>query len=116
MVAPFSENKKVLDFIKPTEEPYAGSGSACNYGAVRLQVAPARADSSRKAPVSGAQPLSGLGDTAYFHNNKDRYAELVVWSGPHYLMLQVPVATGSTAEATKPATIELAKAVIAKLR
>ena len=38
LVAPFTENKKILDLIPPEEEALGTSGTACEYGAVRLQL------------------------------------------------------------------------------
>ena len=117
LVAPFAQNKKVLDIIPPEEESMPGSASACEYGVVRLQLYPtARARQNRAAPGKDYQPLSGAGDAAYFHNNRNNYAELMVWTATHYFTLQVSVPTGSTAEAIKPNTVALANAIIAKLR
>ena len=116
MVVPLTENKKVLDLIPPSEESM-GSGSACNWGGVRLQLFPSpRAKQNRTPTVKDLQPVSGAGEAAYFRNNRDTYAELMVWTETHYLTLQVSVPRGSTAEATKPGTIALANAIIAKLR
>ena len=116
MVAPFSPNKQVLDVIKPTEESM-GSGSACNWGGVRLQLFPTpRAKQTRTPPTKDMTPLSGVGETAYFRSNRDQYAELAIWTATHYVMLQVSVPMGSTAEAIKPGTVTLANAIIAKLR
>jgi hypothetical protein len=62
------------------------------------------------------QPIAGAGEAAYFRNNRDKYAELMVWTATHYFTLQVNVPTGKTAETIRPDTIALANAVIAKLR
>jgi hypothetical protein len=116
MVAPFSANKQVLDVMKPTDESM-GSGSACQWGGVRLQLFPSpRAKQTRTPPVKDMKPLSGAGEAAYFRSNRDQYAELAIWTATHYLMLQVSVPMGSTAEAIKPNTVTLANAIIAKLR
>src|SRR5918993_5409865 len=42
LVTPFTENKKMLDLIPPQEEALGTSGTACEYGAVRLQLFPGR--------------------------------------------------------------------------
>jgi hypothetical protein len=116
LVAPFTQNKKVLDLIPPEEESLGASGAACEYGLVRLQLYPsARAQQKRTAPKE-FQPVSGVGEAAYFRNNRNNYAELLVWTATHYFTLQVSVPMGSTAEAIKPNTIALANSVIAKLR
>jgi hypothetical protein len=61
------------------------------------------------------QPISGAGEGGYFRSNRDRYAELMVWTGKHSLDLQVSVPSGRTAEAIKPDVVALANAIIAKL-
>lgn len=114
LVEPFAENKRVLDLVPPEEEAMS-SGSACEWGVVRLQLYSARPGESHTAPKD-FQPLSGLGDTAFFRNNLNRYAELLVWSGAAYFTLQVSVPTGGTADAIKPKTVDLANAIIKKLR
>ena len=114
LVEPFAANKRVLDLMEPEEE-VTGSMSACEYGIVRFQHAPFPAGGKRIAPT-GYEPLPGLGDEAFFRNNRNTYAELVVWSGAHYFTLQVGVPTGSTVEAIKPRTIALARAIMQKLK
>ena len=114
LVEPFSANKRALDLIPPEEETMS-SGSACEWGVVRLQLYPARPGASHTAPKD-YQPLPGVGDAAFFHNNRNQYAELLVWSGTHQFTLQVSVPTGSTADAMKPKTVDLAQAIIKKLR
>ena len=37
---------------------------------------------------SGIETIRGVGDDAYLHNNRNRYAELVVRAGKHLLTLQ----------------------------
>ena len=114
LVAPFTENKKMLDLLPPEEEALGTSGTACEYGAVRLQLFPGRGG---KRTVSGKdfQPVTGAGEGGYFRNNRDRYAELMVWTGKHSLDLQVSVPAGRTAEAMKSDLIALANAILAKL-
>ena len=116
LVAPFTPNKQVLDLIPPSEEPI-GKGTACDWGGVRLQLfAIPRSEQKRTPPVKDMQVLSGAGDAGFFRSNRDRFAELAVYSATHYIMLQVSVPAGKTAEAIKPDTVKLANAVIAKLR
>ena len=115
LVAPFAENKMVLNIIKPEEEAMGGSASACEWGIVRLQLYPG-AKQNRTPPAKDLQPLSGVGEAAYFRNNRNQYAELAVWTATHYFTLQVSVPTGKTAEGIKPNTVALANAIIAKLR
>jgi hypothetical protein len=113
LVAPFEENKKLLDLIPPQEEPMGSSGSACEYGSVRLQL---RSGVVKPTMSAKDQTISGVGDGGFFHNNRDYYAELVVWTAKHTIMLQVGVPTGKTAESIKADTVKLASAIVAKLR
>lgn len=114
LVAPFTENKSVLDLIPPQEEALGTSGTACDYGAVRLQLFPGRGG-QRTVSAKDLQPISGAGDGGYFRSNRNRYAELMVWTSKHSLDLQVSVPSGSTAEAIGPDVVALANAIIAKL-
>jgi hypothetical protein len=114
LVAPFTENKKILDLIPAQEEALETSGTACEYGAVRLQLFPGRGG-KRTISAKDVQPISGAGEGGYFRNNRDRYAELMVWTGKHSLDLQVSVPSGRTAEAIKADVVALANAIIAKL-
>jgi hypothetical protein len=114
LVAPFTQNKKMLELMPPQEEALGTTGTACEYGAVRLQLFPGRGG-KRTVSAKDLQPISGAGEGGYFRNNRDRYAELMVWTGKHSLDLQVSVPSGRTAEAIKPDIIALANAIIAKL-
>ena len=88
------QGKRVVDLVKPMV--------ACT-------------DQLRKSPGKDWQPVSGVGDTAYFRANGTNYAELMVWSGTHHFTIQMGVSMGSTPEAIKPNTIALANAIIPKL-
>jgi hypothetical protein len=114
LVAPFTENKKILDLLPPQEEALGTSGTACEYGAVRLQLFPGRGG-KRTVSAKDLQPISGAGEGGYFRSNRDRYAELMVWTGKHSLDLQVSVPSGRTVEAIKPDVVALANAILAKL-
>jgi hypothetical protein len=110
-------NPQAVKILKPEEEAMGTTGSACEYGDIRLQVDPfARSEGLRKSPGKDWQPVSGVGDTAFFHANGRNYAELMVWTGAHHFTIQFGVPVGSTPEAIKPKTIELANAIIPKLR
>jgi hypothetical protein len=75
-------NPKMRDLIPRDEEAIGSHGSSCNDGSIFVQIDPfLNSDSYRKSPAKDWQAVSGVGDTAYFHNNRDRYAELMVWSG-----------------------------------
>jgi hypothetical protein len=111
------EGKRFIDMIKPQEDELGATGSACEYGGINLQIDPfARAQEMRKDMGKEWTAMSGIGETAYFRNNSDRYAELIVWSGTHHFTIQMSVPDGLTADAIKPHTTALANAIIAKLR
>ena len=105
----------VLDRMPLEEEPIGASGSSCNYPSVFIQVFPfsqGTIDAARKK--GGLEAISGVGDEAYFHNNRNEYAELYVKTGKHLLTIQAN-ADGKI-EAVKPGALNLAKALVAKLR
>ena len=103
--------------LPPREEASGPNGSECNYGQVRLLVDPViGSGGSRQPPGKNWQPLSGVGDTAFFRANGSTFAEIVAWTAAHHFFLQFTVPTGSSLDATKPKAIELAQAIIPKLR
>lgn len=114
LVAPFTENKKMLDLLPPQEEALGTSGTACEYGSVRLQLFPGRGG-KRTMSAKGLQPITGAGDGGYFRNNQDTYAELMIWTSKHSLDLQVSIPSGRTAESIKADVVALANAILAKL-
>lgn len=103
--------------FKPEEESIGANGSYCGNGGVILQVNPfARSESLRKSPGKEWQNIAGVGDTAFFRNNSDRHAELMVWTGSHHFTIQLGVPTGGSVDSIKPKAIGLANAIIVKLR
>jgi len=118
LVEKYFANKAAMPYLKPEEEAIGAKGSSCDYGTIGLQVDPfARPDELRKTLVKqGWEAVSGVGDSAYFRNNNDLFAELIVWTGPHHFTIQMGINTGRTAANTKPDTIAVANAIIPKLR
>ena len=109
-------NKETLKYLKPEEQPIGTHGSFCDYGLI-LQVDPfLRHDELRTSPPKDWQRVTGVGDTAYFRNNANRFAELMVWTGSHHFTIQIGVPAGSSVESVRPNTITLANAIIPKLR
>ena len=105
----------VLDGMEIEEESIGVSGSSCNYPSVFIQVLPfsqRTIDAAREK--GGLETIDGIGDEAYFHNNADRYAELYVRAGEHLLTLQANV--NDKVESVKPGVLDLARALVAKLR
>ena len=118
MVAKYdTQNPKLRDLIPRHEEAIGSHGSSCDDGGIMIQIDPfLRSDVYRKLPPKDWQAVPGVGDTAYFHNNKNRWAELMVWTGTHHFTIQLSVPDGGTAESVKPNTIGLATALIARLK
>jgi hypothetical protein len=105
--------------VKIEEEPVGAgfAGSACEYPSVRIQVLPFSQgilDAERKRVQ--IESVAGVGDEAFFAPRVRQYAEMYVKVGKHLLTLQAGVPTGGTVETVKPAVVNLAKALVAKLR
>jgi hypothetical protein len=108
---------KPLRSTPPAETPVGPHGSSCDYNSIAWQIDPfANADSSRKSPSKSWVPVSGVGETAYFNNVSNFFAELFVWSGSHHFVINMEVKPGSTAEQLKPGLIQLANLIIPKLK
>ena len=102
--------------FKPEEEAVAG-GSSCNYPDVMIQVIPFRQstfDTMRKR--GGVEAVSGVGEDAYLYDNRGTYAEMYVKVGPHLLTLQRSIGMGQTLASVRSGVIDLAKALVVKLR
>lgn len=104
----------LLDGMQLEEEAIGESGSSCNYPSVHIQVLPA---SSRVLEVArqrgNLESISGIGDEAYFYNNRDEYAEVYVRAGQHILTIQANADAGI--ESAKPGALDLARALVARL-
>lgn len=104
-----------LDQMPVADEPVGATGSACEFPTVRVQVLAYTPNFIEAMKKSGPlEPISGVGDEAWFHNNKNRYAELTVKVGPRLLTLQANADDGI--DLVKPKVISLAKVYVAKLR
>ena len=108
--------------IPPSEEPAGQSGSACSYGGVHLQVNPfplSVIENQRQADARNGKPwaaVAGVGDVAYFRDNRGRFGELFTRAGAHIVTIQMDVPHGRTTESIKPNAVALAQALVAKLR
>ncbi|HET9370301.1 MAG TPA: hypothetical protein VFO19_08635 [Vicinamibacterales bacterium] len=111
-------NKKIFDILPPEEESLGATGSACEYGDIRLQIDPftARRFEELSTKEKGWTPEPNLGDKASFRTNPNGYAELFVAVGTHVMTIQISVPTGGTAAGIKPNAIALAKELMPKLR
>jgi len=104
-------------FATAKEEPIGPQGSSCNYPGADIQVMSFRQSMIDMAKKDGGlEPVSGVGDEAYVHNNQDRYAELYARVGPHLLTVQLDIPNGKKFDAIKPQLLELGKAFAGKLR
>jgi hypothetical protein len=111
------QHRMLLGAIPPEEESIGPSGSACSFGGVYLQVDPFAAPAKTEADVAKMSTrVAGVGDVAYFRNNRGEYAELYVRSGVHVITLQMDTPQGRTPESIKPNAIALAQAILPKLR
>jgi hypothetical protein len=113
------KDTSMLFLVPPQEDALGASGSACEYGGIGLQVdpfTPGRFEELRKRAGETWVPVAGVGDAAYFRENGRNFAELYVRVGTHTLTIQMGVPRASTPAAIKSNTIELANALIPKLR
>jgi hypothetical protein len=103
----------VADTIPPDETPVGATGTSCQYPSVLIRLLPRGKETGQ--PIQGAtmEPISGVGDEAFFRSNRNRYAELYVRAGRHTLMLQA--SANGNIDLAKTQVISLARALIAKL-
>ena len=107
---------RILKYLKPDDSPVGTKGTSCEYGRIGLRVNPLGSGSKPSAPAKDWQPISGVGTVAFYHPLNNTYAELIAWTGPHHIGIQLGVPTGGTMESTKAEAIALANAIIAKLK
>jgi hypothetical protein len=111
-------NKVVLT-IPPSEESLGASGSACSYAGIELQVdpfTPTRLDALAKERGKAWAPVEGVGDAAYFFDNRGEYAELYARVGGHVFTIQMDVPDGSSVSSIKANVVTLAKALVPQLK
>jgi hypothetical protein len=105
----------MLDNMPVEEDAIGTSGSSCNYPSVTIQVLPfsqRTLDAVRKK--DGTDAVGGVGDEAVFHRNPNGYGELYVKVGSRLLTLQATAE--DDIDAVKPGVVNLAKALVTKLR
>lgn len=102
--------------VPPMEDALGPSGSACSYGGITLQVDPFPTATLERNVHKDWRPVPNVADAAYFHDNRGRYAELMLRSGTRVLTIQMDVPQGRTAASIQSNTVALAKAVVAKLK
>ena len=109
------ESLKLMLTVEPMESK-SGAGTLCSYGGITMQVDAVTPASMEKVRDKTWVAVPGLGDTAYFHDNRGNFAELYVQAGKRTLTIQMSPGTGKTVEETKPNTIALAKLLLPKLK
>ena len=102
--------------VRPTEDPIGQSGSACSYGGITMQIDPFPFATIEKMRTPAWAAVPGVGDAAYFRDNRGEWGELYVRSGTRVLTIQMDVPTGKTAASIQSNTVALAKAILPKLK
>jgi hypothetical protein len=103
----------VADSIPPDETPVGATGTSCQYPSVLIRLLPRGKESGQPIQGTTMEPITGVGDEAFFRSNRNRYAELYVRAGRHTLMLQA--SANGNIDLAKTQVISLARALIAKL-
>ena len=110
-----TESLNLMMKIPPQEEKIGSNGSACQHGDVMLQINPFPV-ANFDAMFSRFTPVSGVGEKAYFRDNRGNWAELAARAGGRMITLQMDVPSGKTAASIQANVVSLAKAVLAKLQ
>ncbi len=113
-----------FDMVTPTEQKMPGTGSACEYSGINIQVdpfTPARLEELRKEKGSHWETVTGVGDRAYLFDNKPaaslHFAELYATVGARVFTIQMTVRpSGASVDTVRPELLALAKAIVEKLR
>ena len=61
-----------------------------------MQIDPMTAEAFERVRDKEWMPMAGVGDKAYFRDNKARFAELFVQAGTHVMTIQMDVPDGKT--------------------
>ena len=103
----------MFDNMPIEERPIPPNGSSCSYPSAEVQVLPSTSRLLEIAKQRGKlEPISGLGDEAYFFLNPSGYVEIYVRAGKYIVTVQ---ADADDKGARNGAT-NLAKALIGKLK
>jgi hypothetical protein len=108
-------NKEMLKYLKAEEEPM-GTARRCDYGRIGLVVYPPKSGPVRQSPGKEWQPVSGVGQMAFFYSRNNTYAEVMVFTASRAFGIQLGKRTGATMEDTKAEAIALATALVPKLQ
>lgn len=103
----------MLDKMPVEEHAIAPNGSSCTYPSAEVQVLPSTSRILEVAKQRGKlEPVSGLGDEAYFYLNPNGYVEIYVRAGKYIATVQ---ADADDKGARNGAT-NLAKLLVGKLK
>jgi len=102
--------------VPPMEDALGASGSACSYGGITLQIDPFTPARLEKLRGPAWVPVAGVGEAAYFEDNKGRWAQLYARAGRRVVTIQMDVPTGRTAASIQPNVVALARAILPKLK
>jgi hypothetical protein len=117
-----TSGRAVAERSKPIEN-FAGPGLAsCKYGRISLILNPFKqpeqvrnAMRARTLPYKDYEPVSGVGDAAFFRADST-YANLYVWTGSQQIHIEMGAHFDDDAVALKQNAVALAHAIIPKLR
>jgi hypothetical protein len=103
-----------FDFMEPEENAISDSGSSCRYPTVVIQVFPSSSQIIENARQRGGlEPLSGIGDEAYFRAFGEVVVEVSVRAGRYIVTVQADVDDGI--DSSKTRAVNLARALVASL-
>ena len=113
-------SEPLLDIIldQPPQEEPAGPGTACFYADIVLQIdamSPEFVEQYGSSGQGGLTEVSGVGDRAYYRDNRGNYAEVIGVVGKRTYTVQLGVPQESNPEEMKHHAITLAKAIVAQL-
>lgn len=112
---PTTKERLMLSTIPAEAHTIGATGSACSWGDVIFQLDPFPFSNFDK--IFGKwTPVSGVGDRAYFRDNRGEYAELAVAAGGRMITIQMDVPAGRTTASVQPNAVALAKAILARLK
>jgi hypothetical protein len=108
-------DERAIKLLKPDDSPVGTKGTSCEYGRIGLRMNPFGESTAPKSLSKDWQPVSGVGNAAFYDSSSRQYAELIVWTGRHHFGIQLGVPTGGTIESTRTEAIALANDIIKKL-
>jgi hypothetical protein len=117
-VTPYEKEALKLVMGVPAQGDTLGpSGSECTYGGITLQIDPFGSPERTEQEIAKTwAPVLGLGDAAYFRDNRGEWAELYVRAGARVLTIQMDAPNGKTPESIRSNVMALAKALLPGLK